>query len=95
MKKQNLWLIVAVLVVTVLPLWIYRSDDRNGLFEGADGQASDLISELAPGYRPWVEPWFEPPSGEIESALFSLQAALGGGFIGYFFGLRKGARRRG
>ncbi len=37
-------------------------------------------------YEPWFSNIWEPPSGEIESMLFALQAALGAGFIGYFFG---------
>ena len=31
-----------------------------------------------------------PPSKEIESLLFSLQAALGAGLLGYYVGLRRG-----
>jgi cobalt/nickel transport protein len=30
-----------------------------------------------------------PPSGEIGSLLFALQAALGAGFIGYWYGCSK------
>ena len=32
----------------------------------------------------------EPPSGEIESLLFALQAAIGAVIIGYFFGYWRG-----
>jgi cobalt/nickel transport protein len=42
------------------------------------------------GYQPWFEPLWTPPSKEIESLLFSLQAALGAGLLGYYFGLRRG-----
>jgi cobalt/nickel transport protein len=57
------------------------------IFRGADDQAKDVISELAPGYRPWFKPLMEPPSGEIGSLLFALQASLGAGFIGYYLGV--------
>lgn len=33
------------------------------------------------------------PSGEVESALFALQAALGAGLLAYYFGVRKGRRQ--
>ncbi len=36
---------------------------------------------------------WEPPSGEIESFLFCLQAAIGAGFIGYYIGVKKGASK--
>ena len=42
------------------------------------------------GYQPWFEPLWTPPSKEIESLLFSLQAALGAGLLGYYVGLRRG-----
>jgi cobalt/nickel transport protein len=56
------------------------------IFAGADGQAEDLVGTIAPSYKPWVNPLMEPASGEIESLLFALQAALGAGFIGYWLG---------
>jgi cobalt/nickel transport protein len=46
-----------------------------------------VIEDLTGGtYEPWFQPLWEPPSGEIESLLFSLQAAIGAVIIGYFFG---------
>ncbi len=35
-------------------------------------------------------PLWEPPSPEIESLLFAVQAALGAGVLGYYFGRRRG-----
>ena len=37
---------------------------------------------------------WEPPSGEIESLLFALQAAIGAGFIGYFIGYTRGKSKQ-
>nr|WP_303714240.1 energy-coupling factor ABC transporter substrate-binding protein [Methanoculleus marisnigri] len=58
---------------------------------GADGEAADLIE--ASGYEPWAEPFWAPPSGEIESLLFALQAAIGAVIIGYVFGYWQGSRK--
>jgi cobalt/nickel transport protein len=83
MRRNGILLLVAAAIV-VLPLLI----KGNAEFSGSDGQAQDLIDSA--GYQPWFEPLWEPPSGEIESLLFSLQAALGAGLLGYYVGLRRG-----
>ena len=44
------------------------------------------MQELDPDYEPWFSPLLEPASGEIESLLFALQAALGAGVIGFVLG---------
>ena len=70
-----------------------RSAVTEGLdepFAGADGQAEAAILAGHPAYEPWFAPLWEPPSGEIESLLFALQAALGAGLLGYYLGLRRG-----
>lgn len=84
-KQGNWWLILSVIMLTVLPLIFVK-----GEFEGADGEAQKLITEIQPNYKPWFEPIFEPASGEIASLLFASQAALGAGVIGYIIGLYKG-----
>ncbi|BAB75643.1 energy-coupling factor ABC transporter substrate-binding protein [Anabaena sp. FACHB-709] len=88
-SKQSLsnWLLIGgVIALAVLPLIFVRDAE----FTGADSQAEKAISEVKPGYEPWFKPLFEPPSGEVESLLFSSQAALGAGIIGYAVGLYKG-----
>lgn len=60
---------------------------------GADALAEDKIAELAPDYEPWFSPIWEPPSGEIESLLFSTQAAIGALIIGYFFGYHRAKKK--
>ena len=55
-------------------------------FGGADGIAMDIVTEIDENYEPNFEPLFEPASGEIESLLFALQAALGAGVIGFGLG---------
>lgn len=78
-----------VVVLAVVPLLLIRDSE----FGGADGAAEEAISEVAPDYQPWFTPLIEPPGGETESLLFALQAALGAGLIGYYFGLKRGQRR--
>ncbi len=91
-KYQNLLLLAGVIVLLVVPLLLVeKSPPTPGqqeveIFAGADGQAKDLVVEIQPNYKPWFQPILEPPSGEIESLLFALQAALGAGFLGYYLG---------
>ncbi|NJO83956.1 MAG: energy-coupling factor ABC transporter substrate-binding protein [Blastochloris sp.] len=82
----SLLLLGIVVVLAIIPLLIVRDSE----FGGADGQAEEAILEIAPDYEPWFAPLIEPPGGETESLLFALQAALGAGLIGYFFGLKRG-----
>jgi cobalt/nickel transport protein len=73
--RNSLLLIGLVILLAVVPLFLTPGSE----FGGADGQA-----------EPWFQSIWEPPSGEIESLLFALQAALGAGFIGYYCGYKKG-----
>lgn len=86
-------LLTAVAALAALPLVLGLGSGKAEPFSGADGEAEDAIAEHDPDYEPWFAPVYEPPSGEIESALFSLQAAIGAGALGYCFGLRKGRRQ--
>ena len=91
-SRQNLLILLAVIVLAVAPLWIVDTPEPDAqgntpeIFLGADDKAKNAIGEIAPNYAPWFEPLFEPPSGEIASLLFALQAALGAGFLGYYIG---------
>ncbi|ERM90799.1 hypothetical protein O163_14000 [Caldanaerobacter subterraneus subsp. yonseiensis KB-1] len=92
MKEKNvavdLILVLLVIGLMFFPLFIAK----NAEFAGADDKATEAISEIAKDYKPWFHPIWEPPSGEIESLLFALQAALGAGFIGYYLGFVKGKK---
>ncbi len=82
LKRAQMGLLaIAVVVLTAFPLLFIKGD-----FEGADAQAEDMITELAPDYEPWAQSVFEPPSSEVESLFFTLQAALGAGVMGFIVG---------
>ena len=71
--QKNTILILLVILLAAAPLWLCREAE----FGGADGMAAELVEESVPGFEPWFEPILEPASGEIESLLFALQAAVG------------------
>ncbi|MBP1759199.1 MAG: cobalt transport protein [Firmicutes bacterium] len=83
---KNGILLLIVVVLAFGPLII----TRRGEFAGADDQAEQAISTIDANYKPWFRPLWEPPSGEVESFLFALQAALGSGFVFYYIGYSKG-----
>lgn len=92
MLKRNLLLLSLVILLAILPLVIHHGGDAE--FGGADGEAEAAITEIQPDYQPWASPLWEPPSGEIESLLFALQAAIGAGLIGFYFGRRTSSTKR-
>ena len=89
MKHENLILAIIVIILLVAPLVMYSGlGEDEGYFGGSDDQGSDGVSET--GYEPWFSSFWEPPSGEIESLLFAVQAAIGAIIIGYYFGYWRG-----
>lgn len=88
--KKNLILAVLVVVIAVIPLLFLK----NAEFKGSDDKAKEEISKIDGNYKPWFSPVWEPPSGEIQSLLFSLQAAVGSGVVCYYFGYLKGKSKK-
>lgn len=80
--QKNVILVAIVVALAAFPLWYCKDAE----FGGADGIAGDLIEETNPDYEPWFQPIFEPASGEIESMLFALQAAVGAGVVCFVLG---------
>lgn len=83
---KNLILLAIVVVLAFAPFFM----SHNAKFAGSDDQAEQAISSLNANYKPWFKPLWEPPSGEVESFLFALQAAIGSGFVFYYIGYSKG-----
>lgn len=84
-KGKNLLILSLILVLVAIPFLI----NQNASFGGADGAAEGIIKKLAPKYDPWFGSVWSPPSGEIESLLFTLQAAVGALLIGYYIGYKR------
>ncbi|MCP8305147.1 MAG: energy-coupling factor ABC transporter substrate-binding protein [archaeon] len=88
METKYIFLIIVMVALFITPLVIFPTAE----YGGSDGAAEELITKT--GYEPWFDPIWEPPSGEIESLLFALQAAIGAIVIGYFVGFEKGKRAK-
>ena len=90
-KSWNNWLLVlGVVVLAIAPLILIRGAE----FGGADGKAESAIQEENPNYKPWATPIFKPAGKEIESLLFTVQAGLGAGIMGYVIGLYRGRQEQ-
>ena len=93
-KRLRLWWIVlgivGILILVAIPL-VFIQDSE---FGGSDGAGSAAVERIAPEYdSEWATNWWQPPGGETESALFAIQAAIGGGLIGYVFGFLRGRKK--
>lgn len=87
---KNIALILFAAAIAVIPLFMWEDSE----FGGADRLAEEKITAIKADYMPWANPIFEPPGGETESLLFSLQAAIGAGVIGYVMGTIRARSKR-
>jgi cobalt/nickel transport protein len=90
MKAWNLLLAAAVVALVAMSLLLPRAGVEENAFTGTDDQAKDTIQEVHPGYVPWFKPVWKPPSEEVATLLFTVQAALGAGVLGYVIGYFRG-----
>jgi len=91
---KTVLMILAIVCLVSLPLVLTRPRAGVDAFGGTDDKAKMAVESLHPDYKPWVHPLWNPPSGEIATLLFSLQAALGAGIIGYYLGYLKGRGKK-
>ncbi|MBK7820651.1 MAG: energy-coupling factor ABC transporter substrate-binding protein [Tessaracoccus sp.] len=95
MFKRNDWfiglgLVAALVVIFVLSFTLAPAPaDGEEAFGGTDAAVTAILEEDN-GVEPWFNPIFEPGSGEIESGLFAVQAALGAGILGFALGQLRG-----
>lgn len=82
-------IICAIIFIAPLAMFHGHGED-DGYFGGSDDAAGEAVEKT--GFKPWASAIWEPPSGEIESLLFALQAAIGAIIIGYFFGYWRGQK---
>ncbi|MGZ7043380.1 MAG: energy-coupling factor ABC transporter substrate-binding protein [Methanobacterium sp.] len=87
--KKPVILLCLVVVIAIIPLALYSGmGNEQGYFSGSDDAAGKAIEET--GYQPWFSSIWKPPSDEIESLIFSLQAAIGAIIVGFILGYYTG-----
>lgn len=94
----NTVLAVAMVAIFVVSFAIggsakVNTENPEERFGGTDDKATSAIQEIDPNYKPWFEHFFEPASGEVESGLFAMQAAIGGVILGFAIGGYWGRRK--
>ncbi|NLX50130.1 MAG: cobalt transport protein CbiN [Methanospirillum sp.] len=97
LRKYWFEILAAVAIVVFVGVFLATAVlNPDAEFGGSDGEGSGVISEITgipeEDFEPLVPQW-EPPSGEIESGLFALLAAIGGIVVGYGFGQWRGQRK--
>lgn len=98
LRNYRLEILAGVAVIAFIGLFQLTALLMPGAeFAGSDSVASGRIAEISgipeDDFQPLIPQW-APPSGEIESGLFALQAAIGGIVLGYVFGSWRAQRRQ-
>jgi len=83
-------LAIALVALFVIPMVVAPrpTGEDEEAFGGTDAKVTEILEEDK--VEPWFSPIFEPGSGEIESGLFALQAAIGAGIGGFALGNLRG-----
>lgn len=96
--RYTLEVLAVIAIVAFCALFLYTSSTMGDAeFAGSDTVGSGLVAELSgtpeDEIQPLIPQW-SPPSGEIESCLFALQAAIGGILVGGVFGYWMGQKKK-
>lgn len=96
MKRHTvtICLVLLAIAIAVFPMFLHFGGDSDEPFAGTDDAAQTAVEQESPDYKPWAEPLIGELPPEVESGLFSLQAALGAGVLGYVLGNYRGRARR-
>jgi len=95
MFKRKDWFIGLALVAVIVAIFAFsltmapKPAEGEEAFGGSDAAVTAILEDEH-GALPWFSPIFEPGSGEIESGLFAVQAALGAGVLGFALGQLRG-----
>jgi len=97
-SRYTLEILTLIAVVAFCVIFLYTSSTMSGAeFAGSDNVGSQRIMNLSGNpegfFQPFIPQW-KPPSGEIESSLFALQAAVGGILVGGVFGYWRGQKKK-
>jgi cobalt/nickel transport protein len=82
---QNYFLVASIIAIGMIPVIFVR-----GSFSGSDEQGTAAIKKIRPSYKPWFKSLIELPSKEVENLMFSTQAAIGAGVMGFAIGFYRG-----
>ena len=93
LRKLTLIVVLLIVIIGFVTAFVPDMIGITPEWVGADAAAASKIRDIS-DYKPWFSPLWEPPSGEIETLLFSLQAAIGAGIIGYIAGLYTGRKEK-
>lgn len=96
--NYTLEVLAGIALVIFCAVFLYTSSTMGEAeFAGSDTVGTSLVAELSgiplENFQPLIPQW-EPPSGEIESCLFALQAAVGGILVGGVFGFWIGSQKK-
>lgn len=96
--KYRLEILAIIAIFAFCILFLYTSSIiTDAEYAGSDTLGSAQIAEMTgkaeEDFQPLIWQW-APPSGEIESGLFALQAAIGGILVGWVFGYWKAQKKR-
>lgn len=78
------------LILISSPWWIALLYD----VPGTDDRATDIISDIKPGYSPWISGIGLKLTDKVEHLLLSLQIAIGLGLFFYFMKQFKKYRKK-
>jgi cobalt/nickel transport protein len=92
MKKYiNAIITAAAVILAIIPFILLNK----AAFNGTDSRATEIIKEISPGAGTEGIKIWSPPGCEVETLIFSLQAAAGSGIVFFIIGYYIGKNKKG